>query len=161
MSWSDGQYHVTDASYEVEVEEREEQLYESDGKTPVTKTQEDGPAEGKKTRVKLKRYYFRLVLKVECSRLYAGQFDTPPSGFGNSAGKLTASPGFNIPGDSNLKYLCTGERAQCTDTVNGVWKVSQTWTAYDKWERVPKSWDLDQKTELDDSDGSDDSNSGN
>jgi hypothetical protein len=153
MSWNDvGGYHIVDASWDVEIEEREEQLYQSDGTTPVTKTHESGPAEGKKTKVKLKRYFWRKVLKVTESMKVADQFDTPPSGFGGKIGDMTNSPGFEIPGDSGMHYLCTNERAQCTDTVVGLWLMTRSWTAYSKWESVPKDWNLDQKTDLDDED---------
>ena len=44
--------YISDVNMDIEIEEREEQLYEDDGKTPVTKTQPDGTvAAGKKTRV--------------------------------------------------------------------------------------------------------------
>lgn len=153
MSWTDGNARVTAAHYEVEVEEREEQLYEADGTTPVTKTQESGTAEGKKTKVKLKRYFYRLCLKVTKTHRVAGSVGVVPGGFGGAIGETKSSMSWDgISTPSGMKFICTDEDAREIDSVTGTWDLSSSWTGYTKWKAVPKSWNMDQKTDIDDED---------
>lgn len=137
--------YISDVNMDIEIEEREEQLYEDDGKTPVTKTQPDGTvAAGKKTRVKLKRYFFRLVVTVTYTCLVVGDGLTE---VGKSIGELKGQGSFGINGDSGVKYLCGNEGAQLVRSETNTWRLTQTWNGFGPWKKVPKSWNLDQQTE--------------
>jgi hypothetical protein len=137
--------YISDVNMDVEIEEREEQLYEDDGKTPVTKTQPDGTvAAGKKTRVKLKRFYYRIVVTVTYTGLVVGD---GLSKIGNSIGELKGQGTFNIHGDSGVKYLCGNERAQLVRAETNTWRLTQTWNGFGPWKKVPKNWNLDQVSE--------------
>jgi len=162
MAWTDGSYHVVSADWDVEIEEREEQLYEQDGKTAVTKQQEDGPAKDKKTRVKLKRYYYRKCLNVVMSQKVAGSVNQVPSGFGGRIAELKSSMSWDgISGTSGMKFICTKESAREIDNVTGTWTLTRSWTGYSKWNKVPTSWGLDQNTEeVDDGEEDSDGDSG-
>lgn len=149
MSWTDGNARVVAAHYEVEVEEREEQLYQEDGTTPVTKTEEDGPAKKKKTRVKLKRYFYRICLNVTKAQRVANSVDVVPSDFGANVGETQNSmswEGINPP--EKMRFICTAEDAREVENVTGTWDLFQSWTGYTKWSAVPKDWKMDQRTDL-------------
>ncbi len=137
--------YICDVGMDVEIEEREEQLYEDDGKTPVTKTQDsDSAAPGKKTRVKLKRFYYRLVVSVTYARLVVGN---GLSEIGHSIGTLKGQGSFGINGDSGVKYLCGNERAQLVRSECNLWRLTETWSGFGPWKKVPKNWNLDQVSE--------------
>ena len=142
--WDETPY-IVDVDMRVEIEEREEQLYEEDGKTPVTKTQtdDDSPAKGKKTRVKLKRYFYRLAVTVTMSAMVADG----PSKIGGDIGQRKNPSKFHISHDTGVKYLCTGERATLVDAASDAWRLTQTWNGFGPWEKVPASWDMDQTSE--------------
>lgn len=137
--------YICDVGMDVEIEEREEQLYEDDGKTPVTKTQgEESAAPGKKTRVKLKRFYYRLVVSVTYARLVVGN---GLSEIGHSIGTLKGQGSFGINGDNGVKYLCGNERAQLVRPEVNLWRLLETWSGFGPWKKVPKHWNLDQVSE--------------
>jgi len=148
MAWSDGKHYLSNIQYYVEVEEREEQVYESDGATPKTKAHAATAAipETHRTRVKLKRYYYRLCLRVVEVKIIEGSA-AAPSSVGGQVGRLTGTPGFSIPGDSGVKYLCTDEHAEMVRPACGLWRHVISWTGYSEWKKVPASWGLDQTTE--------------
>lgn len=144
MAGWDEKPRIVDVDMRVEVEEREEQLYEDDGKTPVTKTQPDGTvAAGKKTRVKLKRYFYRLAVTVTMNATVADG----PSKIGSDIGKRKNPSGFQIDGDTGVKYLCSGERVTLLNASTDAWKLTQTWNGFGPWKKVPKNWDMDQTSE--------------
>ena len=142
-SWDESLY-ICDVQMDIEIEEREEQLYEEDGKTPVMKSHEAGEVlkdSTVKTRVKLKRYYYRLVVTVTMTALVADG----PASIGTAIGDVTTGGGYGINGDSNVKYLCGSERT--TRIRDGVWRLYQTWNGFGKWKKVPKSWKMEQTSE--------------
>jgi len=148
MAWSDGNHYLSDVEFYVEVEEREEQVYADDGQTPMTKAHAPTEAipQTHRTKLKLKRYFYRLCLRVVENKLIAGSY-AAPSGIGGQVGRLTGTPGFSIPGDSGVKYLCTGENASLMRPECGLWRHVISWTGYGEWKKVPASWGLDQTTE--------------
>lgn len=143
---NDEKPYICDIDMRIEIEEREEQVYEDDGTTPMTEqheADEDTVDRTHRTRVKLKRYFYRLVVTVMKTALV---FDGS-SKVGKSIGKLKGGVGFNITGDSGVKYLCSDERVTPVNLVVDLWRLFQTWSGFGPWQKVPKSWKLEQSTE--------------
>ena len=143
---NDETLYISDIAMRIEMEEREEQVYEDDGVTPVTKAHAadaDTVNKAHRTRVKLKRYFYRLAVTVTKS---AKVFDGP-SKVGKSIGKMKSGGPFGINGDTGIRYLCSDERATPIDLKVDLWMLSQSWSGFTPWKKVPKDWDLDQASE--------------
>ena len=146
MGWAESKYRMFNVKMNVEVEEREEQLYEDDGKTPVTKQQTDGPAAGKRTRVKLKRYYYRVHVTISEAKLAVVE-DGGTVAIGSDIAELKGQGNFNVSGDKGVKYLCGEEGGTLLNAVVGLWRYTRSWDGFGPWQKVPSGWGLEQTSE--------------
>lgn len=162
--------YVCDFDFDVEIEEREEQVYKDESGeeggsilspnyrlAPVIKTFDPG-AHGidmaHAVLVKLKRYYYRL--RVTVTKTYLAVGGVNEVGIKSDAGKKKGAMSFNIVGDNGVKYICTREHATLVRSEVNLWRVMQIYEGFGPWQKVPASWGLDQATD----DESEDSESG-
>lgn len=141
------EWRITSLDGDVEVEEREEQVYEDDGTTPMTKQHEADPDSVNKThrtRVKLKRYFYRIRITVGQSRKVVGDITKD---FGDKLGDLNNGSGFHIKGDAGVKYLCGHESSREVRPECKLSEQGRTWNGFGPWKKVPHEWGLDQSTE--------------
>ena len=147
--------YVSDVDLQVEIEEREEQLYEIDGRTPVMELHESGnpdteiiKGEDVKTKVKVKRYFYRLAATITQTWLEILNNESSQIEMGDKIGDVKGGTPFRISGDTGVEYICTGARATIVNPILKLYRHFETWHGFSKWKKVPKEWGLEQTTEI-------------
>ena len=143
--------YVCDVDLQVEIEEREEQLYETDGKTPIMNTHSAGEIMANtavKTKVKVKRYFYRLAATVTTTWLDVLANAASSIQMGGKIKNTNQGTVFHVTGDTGVKYICTGERATLVNPILRLWRHFETWHGFSPWYKVPSYWGLQQTTEV-------------
>ena len=142
---------VTDVDLGVEIEEREEQVYETDGSPMMAQKEADEDAgldKAHKIRVKLKRYYYRIRATVTTEqRIVNGSLATPPAVGSDIADTSNNDPGGAGVSVDGVHYICTNERMRLVDGTTTLYVSVVTWTGFTKWKKVPSAWKMNQSTE--------------
>lgn len=157
--------YIDHVRWEVEIEEREEQMYEDDGKTHQTKIYPADPANGikkaYKIKLKIKRYFYRKKVSFTQRALVVAAGHGVPNFGGDDAGTMAGNTSQGIPHDSGMRYLCSSEELNLVHSAANVWMWQSEWSGFGRWHEVPANWGIKQETSGEREDVDDEESGGN